>query len=145
MIIDKASRNLTETIQQNTPDKLKSIIHGVLGVKLSDELAIEVIVVNYVIDDDPANYETETAKWSKLENIKTSCHSGNSLLGPEVYLYLINSMRNITISPESFHLGPFQVGNSYYFLNILMYREARLIQSNAIIRHFFGPNFLNTI
>ena len=117
MIIDKASRNLTETIQQNTPDKLKSIIHGVLGVKLSDELAIEVIVVNYVIDDDPANYETETAKWSKLENIKTSCHSGNSLLGPEVYLYLINSMRNITISPESFHLGPFQVGNSN-FLNI---------------------------
>ena len=109
VIIDKASRNLSETIQQNTPDRLKSIIHGVLGVKLSDELAIEVIVVNYVIDDDPANYETETAKWSKLDNIKTSCHSGNSLLGPEVYLYLINSMRNITISPESFQLGPFQV------------------------------------
>ena len=118
MIIDKASRTLSETVQQNTPDRLKSILHGVLGVRLSDELAIEVIVVNYVIDDDPANYETETAKWSKIENIKTSCHSGNSLLGPEVYLYLINSMRNVVISPESFQEGPFQVAIILYTVMI---------------------------
>ena len=100
---------MANLIKKNTPDQLKPSLCGLLGVKFNEYLSVETIIVNYVINEEAAKFETKNVKWSKLDNIKQTCKKGDSLLGPEVYRYLFGSIHNQVISIESFEAGNFKI------------------------------------